>query len=83
VSDFRIGLIGSGRIGQVHAGSIADTKGATLAWICDPFIDDANALAEQRWGKPCRRSSLLFYEGHFERIQIGSVIVRTELDSLS
>ena len=45
MSDLNIGLIGSGRIGQVHAGSIADTKGANLAWICDPFIDGATALA--------------------------------------
>ena len=50
MSDFNIGLIGSGRIGQVHAGSIADTKGANLAWICDPFIEGAEKLAAEFGG---------------------------------
>ena len=32
--NLRMGLIGGGRIGIVHAGSINDTKGVDLVWIC-------------------------------------------------
>ena len=42
----RFGLIGSGRIGQVHARSIAAHPGASLAWIADPFLDGAITLSQ-------------------------------------
>lgn len=48
---FRVGLIGTGRIGLVHAGSIADTRGAELSYIADPFVDGAHRLAEEFGGK--------------------------------
>ena len=51
VSDLNIGLVGSGRIGQVHAGSVFDTKGANLQWVCDPFVENAEKLAAQYGGK--------------------------------
>jgi myo-inositol 2-dehydrogenase/D-chiro-inositol 1-dehydrogenase len=72
VSDFRIGLIGSGRIGQVHAGSVADTKGATLAWICDPFIDGANSLAEQFGGKTTTDPEEMFLSGEVDAVVVAS-----------
>jgi len=72
VSDFRIGLIGSGRIGQVHAGSIADTKGATLAWICDPFIDGANTLAGQFGGKTTTDPEEMFAAGDVDAVVVAS-----------
>jgi myo-inositol 2-dehydrogenase/D-chiro-inositol 1-dehydrogenase len=50
VSDLNIGLIGGGRIGQVHAGSINDTPGANLQWVCDPFVENAEKLAAQFGG---------------------------------
>ncbi|SJM71292.1 inositol 2-dehydrogenase [Gulosibacter sp. 10] len=43
----RVGLIGTGRIGQVHAASIAALPETTLQWVADPFIAGANAIAEQ------------------------------------
>ena len=48
----RFGLLGSGRIGQVHAANIAASADTSLAWVADPIADGARALAEQygaRW----------------------------------
>ena len=41
----RIGLIGAGRIGIVHARSIAQIPGAEIAWVCDPIAESAEKLA--------------------------------------
>jgi len=72
VSNLKIGLIGSGRIGQVHAGSIADTKGANLAWICDPFIDGATALAAEFGGKVTADPEDVFNSGEVDVIVVAS-----------
>lgn len=41
----KIGLIGTGRIGQVHAASVAALPETTLTWVCDPFVEQATATA--------------------------------------
>ncbi|PID97992.1 MAG: inositol 2-dehydrogenase [Actinobacteria bacterium] len=41
----RIGLIGAGRIGQVHARSVIAHPNATLTVIADPVIEGARAIA--------------------------------------
>jgi myo-inositol 2-dehydrogenase/D-chiro-inositol 1-dehydrogenase len=41
----RLGLLGAGRIGKVHAGAIAANKGARLVAVADAFPDAAKALA--------------------------------------
>jgi myo-inositol 2-dehydrogenase / D-chiro-inositol 1-dehydrogenase len=41
----RIALFGAGRIGQVHARSIAESDDAELAWVCDPIGNAAETLA--------------------------------------
>jgi hypothetical protein len=46
----RAGLFGCGRIGSVHAGSIAASGRAELAWVCDPMPAPAEALAAQYGG---------------------------------
>jgi myo-inositol 2-dehydrogenase/D-chiro-inositol 1-dehydrogenase len=40
-------LFGCGRIGRVHASSIADHDDAKLVWVCDPVADAAQALADR------------------------------------
>ncbi|MCC2031548.1 inositol 2-dehydrogenase [Microbacterium allomyrinae] len=45
-SPAKIGLIGTGRIGKVHAASIAALPETTLQWVCDPFIEGAEATAQ-------------------------------------
>ncbi|WP_105567289.1 inositol 2-dehydrogenase [Microbacterium halophytorum] len=46
----KIGLIGTGRIGQVHAASIAALPGLALHWVCDPFLESAKSTAERFGG---------------------------------
>jgi len=41
----RIGLIGTGRIGRVHAASVNALDSTTLAWVSDPFVDGAYETA--------------------------------------
>ncbi|MEL6959088.1 MAG: inositol 2-dehydrogenase [Pseudomonadota bacterium] len=43
----RIGLLGCGRIGQVHARAIKNNPDATVVAVSDAFADAANALADQ------------------------------------
>nr|WP_237740797.1 inositol 2-dehydrogenase [Arthrobacter crystallopoietes] len=45
----RLGLIGSGRIGAVHAANLAAHPGVDFAWIADPFVEEARRL-EARYG---------------------------------
>src|SRR3954471_24380850 len=43
----RLALLGGGRIGKVHAATIAADPDAELAWVYDPIEPAASALAEQ------------------------------------
>jgi myo-inositol 2-dehydrogenase/D-chiro-inositol 1-dehydrogenase len=43
----RLGLLGAGRIGKVHAAAIASLPSATLVAVADAFPDAAKALAVQ------------------------------------
>lgn len=43
----RIGLIGVGRIGRLHAGNLMSLPDADLTVVADPFIDGANSVAER------------------------------------
>ena len=49
-SPMRFGLIGTGRIGQVHASSVARTEGAELTMVADVFVEGAKKTAEQYGG---------------------------------
>ena len=44
-SMIRIAIIGAGRIGHVHARAIQGRNDVTLALVCDPFEQNARALA--------------------------------------
>jgi myo-inositol 2-dehydrogenase / D-chiro-inositol 1-dehydrogenase len=43
----RVALFGAGRIGQVHARSAALHEAARLAWVIDPVLPAAKALADR------------------------------------
>lgn len=42
----RIGLIGTGRIGRVHAANLREHPGVVCAWVADPLEDQVRAVAE-------------------------------------
>jgi myo-inositol 2-dehydrogenase / D-chiro-inositol 1-dehydrogenase len=42
----RLGLLGAGRIGKVHAGAVASTAGAKLAAVADALPEAAEAIAK-------------------------------------
>lgn len=78
----RIGLIGTGRIGLVHAGSIADTKGAELTWVCDPFIEGAERISAQFGGKITKNPEDVFASGEVDVVVIASP-TSTHVDLIS
>jgi len=68
----RIGLIGTGRIGQVHAMSVAALPNATLEWVCDPFIEGAERTAAQYGGRVTTDAADLFAPGVVDAVIIAS-----------
>lgn len=68
----RIGLIGTGRIGQVHAASIAATPEASLSWVADPFIDGAKALAEPHGATATDSAEELIGSGQVDGVLVAS-----------
>lgn len=70
--NIRIGLIGAGRIGIVHAASINDTKGVDLVWVCDPFIESAEKLGAQYGAKVTADPHEVINSGEVDAILIAS-----------
>ena len=68
----RIGLIGTGRIGQVHAASIADSKLFELTYIADTFIAGAERMSQQYGGKVTDDPEVLLTSGEVDAILIAS-----------
>ncbi|MDN4640804.1 inositol 2-dehydrogenase [Agreia sp. PsM10] len=68
----RFGLIGTGRIGQVHAANIAADPQATLAWVCDPFIEGAHALSALYGGTVTTDAAEMFASGEVDAVLIAS-----------
>lgn len=72
MSKIRIGLIGTGRIGQVHAASIAESSLFELTYVADVFIDGANKIASQFGGKVTDDPEILMTSGEVDAILIAS-----------
>lgn len=68
----RVGLIGAGRIGQVHAISIDENKDCELTYVADVFIDGAKKIADQFGGKVTIDPLELINSGEVDAIVIGS-----------
>lgn len=78
----RIGLIGTGRIGQVHARSIADVKNATLQWVCDPFVEGAERTAAEFGGRVTTEPTEVLAAGDVDAVIIASPTA-THVDLIS
>ena len=68
----RVGLIGTGRIGLVHAISIDENKDCELTYVADVFIDGAKKISEQFGGKVTSDPLELINSGEVDAIVIGS-----------
>lgn len=68
----RFGLIGTGRIGQVHASSIATNPDAVLSWVADPFISGAEAIADAHDARPTDAPSELIESGEIDAVLVAS-----------
>lgn len=67
-----IAIIGAGRIGQVHAKTIAAHPQATLALVCDPFGDAAQTLAQAYGARFCKDAEEVFADPSIDAVVIGS-----------
>lgn len=68
----RIGLIGTGRIGQVHAANIAASDKASLAWVADPFVDGARQVAARFGGTVTADAEELLGSGEIDAVLVAS-----------
>ncbi|EWS80314.1 inositol 2-dehydrogenase [Brachybacterium phenoliresistens] len=68
----RIGLIGTGRIGQVHATNIAADPGSELTLVADPFVDGATATAARCGGTATGDPADVFRPGAVDAVIIAS-----------
>jgi myo-inositol 2-dehydrogenase/D-chiro-inositol 1-dehydrogenase len=66
----RFGVIGAGRIGQVHAQSVATTEGAQLVMVADVFIEGAKKAAD-KYGAEATDDPMRL----FDRTKVDAVIV--------
>ncbi len=68
----RIAVIGAGRIGKVHAATVAAHPQAQLVLVCDPFIDAAKALAEPLGARASADANEAFTAEDVDAVVIGS-----------
>ncbi len=68
----RFGLIGTGRIGQVHAASIAANSDTALTWVADPRVEGAEDAAACFGGTPTTSPERLIASGEVDAILIAS-----------
>lgn len=68
----RFGLIGTGRIGQVHARHIHANPYACLSWIADTFVDGAENLAAQFSATATSSATELIRSGEVDAVLVAS-----------
>ncbi|RRD30667.1 inositol 2-dehydrogenase [Actinomyces bowdenii] len=68
----RIAVIGAGRIGQVHARTIAAHPRAELALVCDPAQGAAKDLADLHGARSCQDVEEVFSDPAIDAVIVGS-----------
>ena len=68
----RIGLIGTGRIGRVHAVNIAALPETTLSWVIDPYVAGAEAIADDSGARATGDPGEAFASGELDAVVIAS-----------
>ncbi|QPL04909.1 MULTISPECIES: inositol 2-dehydrogenase [Actinomyces] len=67
-----IAIIGAGRIGHVHARTVAAHPQARLALVCDPFGDAAESLAAEYGARSCKEAEEVFNDPEIDAVIVGS-----------
>ena len=78
----RIGLLGTGRIGLVHAMSIAENPNVELTYVADVFIEGAEKLAAKYGGKVTADPADVFASGEVDAVVVASP-TPTHIDLIS
>lgn len=68
----RIAIIGAGRIGYVHAGSVNDTPNLELVYVVDPFEESAKKVTADFGGKIASDPVAVINSGEIDAVIIGS-----------
>lgn len=68
----RFGLIGTGRIGQVHALSIAADPDAELSWVADPFVEGAAQVGARYGAQVTDSAAEVIASGEVDALLIAS-----------
>jgi myo-inositol 2-dehydrogenase/D-chiro-inositol 1-dehydrogenase len=68
----RVGLFGAGRIGQVHAMSLATLEEATLTWVCDSTIESAKRIAAEFGGRVGNDPQEVLASGEVDAVIVAS-----------
>ena len=71
--NLRIGVIGAGRIGIVHSGSVNDTPGAEIAVIVDAIEESAAKLANQYGAKYTTDVNDIFTKGDVDLCAVNAI----------
>ncbi len=71
-SPVRFALVGTGRIGQVHAANIASNPDATLAVVFDPFAESARAVAQRHGGTVADDADAVFAPDQVDAVLVAS-----------
>lgn len=71
-SPLRFGLIGTGRIGQVHALSIAADPDSVLSWVADPFVAGATTMGSRYGAKVSDSAVEVIASGEVDALLIAS-----------
>jgi myo-inositol 2-dehydrogenase/D-chiro-inositol 1-dehydrogenase len=78
----RFGLVGTGRIGQVHAASIAASPNAVLSRVADPNLESAKDAARQYGGVATASASDLIESGDIDALLVATP-TPTHIDLIS
>ncbi|MEN9687172.1 MAG: hypothetical protein RL381_184 [Actinomycetota bacterium] len=68
----RIAIIGAGRIGYVHAGSVNDNPDLELVYVVDPFEEAAKKVTADFGGKVSNDPVAVINSGEIDAVIIGS-----------
>ncbi|GAA4378065.1 inositol 2-dehydrogenase [Paeniglutamicibacter cryotolerans] len=68
----KVGLLGSGRIGRVHAANLAAHPGVDFAWVADPMLDSALEVAALYGASATAEASMVLADPDLDALLICS-----------